>query len=428
MSTPAPQVGPPTGPRPLRALLVEFESPGALLGAAEKVRDAGYRKWDTFSPFPVHGIDEAMGIRMTRLPWIVFALGAFGCLNGLLLAWYTNATSPDLFAWLNLPAFLQGYNYLVSGKPEFSLPANIPVIFETTVLLAAFGAVFGMFALNNLPWHHNPLFGSARFRRVTNDRFFLAIETADPKFHEQKTVQLLQSLGGTAPERIEELPGPTSFPKVFQVVGLFILTLLLIPPLVVAKARVSRSTEPRIHIIQDMDNQERFKSQQLNTFFADQRASRGIVTGTIARGDLDGGRYFLTGRIGADFGTGFPAEVAVDLAFLERGQQRFMIYCAPCHGIDGRGEGIVHARAQKLDTNSWVQPTSMLMETVVARPDGHLYNTIANGIRSMPPYGDQIPPADRWAIVAYVRALQRAEAGSPDDLTPEQREALRIQR
>ena len=164
----------------LEGLLVEFDSPGALLTAAERVRDAGYKKWDTHTPFPVHGIDEAMGIRPTRLPLIIFVLGFLGCLGGLGLQWWTNATGAVDFP--GLPSFVQGYNFPISGKPQFSLPANIPIIFETTVLFAALAAVFGMLAMNNLPRHHAALFASERFRRTTADRFFIYVEAADPKF------------------------------------------------------------------------------------------------------------------------------------------------------------------------------------------------------------------------------------------------------
>jgi hypothetical protein len=171
------------------AILAEFDSVDAILAAAEKVRDAGYKRWDVHAPFPVHGIDDAMGIKPTILPWLVLGGGITGCIGGLALAWYTNAFE---------------YPFLISGKPQFSLPANIPVVFETTVLLSAFGAVFGMLGLNRLPWHYNPLFRKKGFSRVTNDRFVVVIEATDPLFDTQRTTELLNSLSPICVEEVED--------------------------------------------------------------------------------------------------------------------------------------------------------------------------------------------------------------------------------
>ncbi|MGI9013725.1 MAG: DUF3341 domain-containing protein [Phycisphaerales bacterium] len=181
-------------------LLAEFDNPGALMHAAEKVRDAGYTKWDCHTPFPVHGLDKSMGIRMTKLPIFVFFCGLTGATLGVALQWFTNASDLTLYA----PMEVVGYPYPISGKPLWSLPANIPVIFELTILLSAFGAVFGMLGLNGLPRLYHPLFTSARFRRVTNDRFFIVIETADGRFDRQRTEGLLRDAGATHIEVIED--------------------------------------------------------------------------------------------------------------------------------------------------------------------------------------------------------------------------------
>jgi len=169
--------------------LVEFKDVESLLSAAEKIRDAGYTRWDAHTPFPVHGLNDAMGLRATRLPWIVFLAGLAGAGTGLGLQWFTNAFD---------------YPFLISGKPLFSLPANIPVVFELTILFAAVAAFVGMLALNGLPRPYHALFGSRRFRRVTADRFFISVEAADPRFDEERTWSLLESLGGEGLERIEE--------------------------------------------------------------------------------------------------------------------------------------------------------------------------------------------------------------------------------
>lgn len=423
MSTSALPTAAPTQPT-FRGYLVEFDSPGALISAAEQVRDAGFTKWDTHSPFPVHGIDAAMGIRPTRLPWIIFLFGVVGCGLGVLLQWWTNAANPADYLWL--PNFLRPYDFFVSGKPDFSLPANIPVIFEMTVLFAALAAVFGMLAMNNLPRHHNPLFDCDRFRRVTADRFYLFIQDDDPKFDAQRTKALLDGLGGIAVESVLEQPSPNRWPTAITIGTIIVVCLALFPPLLVARARVALSREPRIHLVQDMDNQERFKAQQANPYFADARADRPPIEGTVARTDPIVDTPLLTGKT-ADGAwlQGYPPELTVTDAFVKHGQVKFNVYCAPCHGLGGFGDGTVPARAMELDTEGYVQPTSMHDQVVLDRENGHIFNTITNGIRSMPPYGSQIPPKDRWAIISYVRALELSQRADLEDVPTEVRPTLR---
>lgn len=413
---------PDTAPR-LDGLLVEFDSPGALLTAAEQMRDAGYTKWDTHSPFPVHGIDQAMGVRPTRLPWIVLICGLLGCGLGVLLQWWTNSTDPTRFS--SVPVHFQGYDFQLSGKPLFSLPANIPVIFELTVLLAAIAAVVGMLAMNNLPLHRQAIHTVDRFKRVTADRFFITVSAADPRFEATRTAQFLTTLGGTAIERVEDPPTSNGLPRALVIGGLILIALALLPPLFVAKARLATSSEPRIHIIRDMANQERFKAQQANPIFSDGRELRPQVPGTVARGDLRDDPHFYQGLVSGEWATTYPPQIEQTAGFIRRGQQRFNIYCASCHGLGGAGDGIVAKRAADLGTPGWNPPTSLVGEAVRERPHGHVFNTITNGIRTMPPYGDQIPEQDRWAIVAYVRALQRSQNAALEDVPPEVRSELR---
>jgi len=183
--------GPPDVPiRPeLAGLLAEFNTVDEIFHAAAEIRAAGYKTWDVHSPFPIHGIDAVIGIRPTILPWLVLCGGLTGLGGGLLLQWWCNAYD---------------YPILVSGKPFFSLPANIPIIFECTVLFSALTTVFGMLGLNRLPLLYNPIFKSARFKRVTNDKFFIWMAASDPKFDEQTTTQFLGSLGAANVERIED--------------------------------------------------------------------------------------------------------------------------------------------------------------------------------------------------------------------------------
>ena len=168
---------------PLFAMGAQFESARDLYHAAEKVRDAGYKKWDTYSPFPIHGMDEAMGLPKSWLSALVFIGGLTG---------FTLAVSTEF----GVSCFL--YPLVVAGKPTnlMTIPAFFPIMFELTILFSALTATFGMFALNGLPRWNHPLFNWNSFEKVTEDKFFIAIEAKDPQFSPSATAKLLQTLGG----------------------------------------------------------------------------------------------------------------------------------------------------------------------------------------------------------------------------------------
>jgi hypothetical protein len=169
-------------------LLAEFSTPAALYHACEKVRDAGYTKWDSHSPFPVHGIEKAMGLKASPLPYVCFAAGMAGAGGAMLLQWWTST---------------QAYKFVISGKPLFSWPAFVPITFELGVLFGALGAFVGMLAVNQLPRHHHSLFSSERFGRATDDKFFISIESTDPKYDELSTRRFLEHLHADSVERVE---------------------------------------------------------------------------------------------------------------------------------------------------------------------------------------------------------------------------------
>lgn len=173
---------------PSFGLLAEFASPADLYHACERVRDAGYTRWDAHSPFPVHGLERAMGIRRSILPWIILVAGLTGAILGFVLQW-----------WVHVSA----YPLVISGKPFFAWPAFIPITFELGVLFGAFGAVIGMLALNRLPMHYHPLFHAKIFERVTDDAFFISIESWDPRFDASATRTLLEGLGARRVELVE---------------------------------------------------------------------------------------------------------------------------------------------------------------------------------------------------------------------------------
>ena len=170
-------------------IIAEFETAADILRAAEKVRDAGFRRWDVYSPFPVHGMDKAMGMKNSKVGWFSFIGGVSGYTLGMVMIWWMNAYD---------------YPILVGGKPMFSPLSAFPPSYELTILLGSFGAIFGMLFLNRLPRLYHPLLKNRRFALATHDRFFVVIETTDPKYSEVETRRLLEGLGSKHIEVVEE--------------------------------------------------------------------------------------------------------------------------------------------------------------------------------------------------------------------------------
>jgi hypothetical protein len=170
-------------------IMAEFDSPGAVLHAAEKVRDAGYHRWDVFSPFPVHGLEKVMGLGNSLVGWFALAFGGGAFLGTLGLIWFCNSFD---------------YPLIVGGKPMFSLPMSFVPAYILLVLGSAVGAFVGMVALNQLPRHHHPLFNKKRFELVSRDKFFLVIGAMDPKFSETATRKVLEEVGGKHIDIVED--------------------------------------------------------------------------------------------------------------------------------------------------------------------------------------------------------------------------------
>ena len=207
----------------------------------------------------------------------------------------------------------------------------------------------------------------------------------------------------TLPNKDTQVPG--------WIIGAIILVnmFLLIPPVLVAKARFSTSRATRIHVFYDMDQQQKYTAQSSNDLFRDGRSSRLPVPGTVARGQLNQDSHYYWGTVDGDWANSFPPEVDVNAALLARGEARYGIYCTPCHGISGHGDGMIARRTAVSDYGAWTV-TDLSSEKGLAHPIGELFNIIGHGINTMPGYKSQIPIEDRWAIVAHVKAIQFSQS------------------
>lgn len=178
---------------PIHGVLAEYPTPAAVYHAAEVMRDAGYTKWDVHAPFPIHGIDHAMGIPRTKLPLLCAMGAAAGVGMGLLMQYWMTAVD---------------YPLVVQGKPFGAWEPFVPITFELGILLTAFTTLIGMLALNGLPRWNHPLFNSTRFLRTSDDVFMISVESQDPKFDPDSTRALLRDAGAVSIELVEETPEP----------------------------------------------------------------------------------------------------------------------------------------------------------------------------------------------------------------------------
>lgn len=422
-------------------LMAEYEDENKLLDACRRVRDSGYTRTDAFTPFPVHGIDEALGIKPTVLPWFTLCAGATGTTIALTMQYWFNAVD---------------YPYIISGKPFASWPAFIPVAFELTVLFAAFTTVFAMLGLNGLPKFSNPVFTNPKFDRSTDDRFFLWVDSRDKYFNAEKVQSLLGDTGSLGIDEVREDDSSDEVPRWILLTAFAGILVTLIPGAIVLNMRNSKSGSPRFHVFFDMDFQPKKKPQTTTTIFDDGRVQRPPVPGTIARGEIGDSDEFLLGYTpdedvafavagsqrlvslqqdgengeeqANEDGAAAPADEAVKLNFVtefpltvdedlyELGKREFEQNCTACHGFGGYGDGLVSQRALNLNQGDWLQPTSVHDAKVREQPIGQIFHTITNGKGKMGSYKASLTPRERWAVVLYVKALQRSQNAEASDV------------
>jgi mono/diheme cytochrome c family protein len=430
-------------------LLAEFPGPEQLLAATRAAHRAGYRRMDAYTPFPVHGLAQALGLRQTRLPWIVLAGGIIGCLGGFGMQYF---------------AFVLHYPYNIGGRPLNSWPSWIIITFEMTILCAAFAAVFGMLALNGLPRPYHPLFYVPNFELASRTHFFLCIEARDPKFDLHDTQVFLRTLRptdlaivpvsklkedrGPAEPAVafvpETMPGRVASPAIgghdagrredgegatrpvadvggtggaSGTGGTHVPTLLLglLLPALALLGLGGGCDEANIDLQGNLEDHGRITAMEPTPFFADGTSARPIVDGTVARGDARLDEHLYTGMVNGREAAEFPFPITRQV--LARGREQFEVFCSHCHNSTGDGNGMIVQRG-------FTPPPSFHTDRLRNAPPGHYFNVITNGWGAMYSHNDRVKVEDRWAIAAYIRTLQLAQRVDPSQLPPDDQQKL----
>ena len=369
------------------AVLGVFETPDALMKAIPKVRASQLGTVEAYTPYPIHGIDEALGLRRSPLGGMVLVMGILGALTAFGFQYWISAVD---------------YPIITGGKAVGSWEAFIPIMFEVTVLFATFTAGLGMLLLlNRLPFFGHPVLSSKAITGITRDRYALALEAENEAFDASAAARVLQEAGAT---EVEILPAPDRSPfltsdYILRVAG-GIFTACLGAGLVMYFAI---KLFPVLAPMKYMQDQPRLNAQKPSSFFKDGHGMQRPVAGTVARGHLP-------------TATGTQEEAAALVNPLPRtkeifavGRQAYKNRCEVCHGAVGDGMG-------SLTAAYGAKPANLQAQQFRDYPDGKIYWAIVNGKNAMPSHAADLSEPQRWAVVHYVRALQRAQNAKDEDL------------
>jgi mono/diheme cytochrome c family protein len=366
-----------------------FESAQALMDGIPTVRERKLGRLEAYTPYPIHGIDPALGFRKTPLAGMVFIMGLLGTATALFFQWWMSTVD---------------YPIPVGGKNLFSWQAFIPVMFEVTVLFATFTAGLGMlFILNKLPFWGHPILHSPIIARITKDAFALSIEAGRSAVDEDAARAALLEAGAT---HVEVVPFPAPAARwsldfvwrTFFGIGVACLVAGIAMYWVI-------KLFPTLPPIYYMDDQNRYDAYATSSFFADGRSMQMPVPGTVARGHLP---YTVATD---DEAARLVNPLAPSGEVLRSGKRAWMDHCSVCHGAVGDGVG-------SLTAAYGAKPANLHAQTFRAEvyPDGRLYHTIMKGKNAMPSYAADLTEQERWAVVHYVRALQRAQNAREEDV------------
>jgi len=373
----------------LYAVTALFDTPDAIMHAAAETSKAGYTRFDVNTPYPLHGMDKAMRLKSSKMGYWAFVFGTMGAALGI-----------GFISWVAL----EGYALVLGGKPYWSWPAFVPVTFEVTVLLASVLSTVTMIVFYfKFPNNAHPLHDTPYMKAVSSDRFGLCILAMDPKFDESDAKNFLKRLGGRE-------VGPVYYDDTEIAHGQKLFDLKFLGVLAVTALVVSTATYVTLnHLLylppfDWMVVQEKLKPQKPSELFTNGIGMRPPVEGTVARGFLP---YPFSGKPD-DAGKYLVNPLLPTRDVIERGHQRFLTFCSPCHGNFGRGDSRLQGQ--------FPTPPTLHSDKVRSWPDGSIYNVLTEGQNVMPGYASQISRDDRWAIIHYIRVLQRAQHAKESDL------------
>ena len=375
----------------LFAVAALFDTPDQIIHAAEKVSGSGYKKFDVLTPYPVHGMDDAMNLKQSKIGWVGLLAGMSGTSLAFLMIWW-----------------MVGVNYpnIFGGKPFFNLPASIPIMFELTVLISALTLVGSLIAIfMKLPNNANPLMDTEFVKRVTSDKFGIYIEAKDAKFNLDEVRAMFEGLGSSSVSNIHEVVydlGDTKNPMLnTKFIGLLVGTSIVTVAVTYFVLNVLLFMPP----FNWMHYQPRVDPQTDSKFFKDGFSMRRPVEGTVARGFIP---YEYKGMPDS-LVVITPNPLPVTQKVLDLGKKRFDTYCSPCHGFYGKGDSRLRGQ--------FPVPPSLHSVKVTNWKDANIYHVITNGQNTMPSYASSISRDDRWAIIHYLRVLQRSQNALDSDLT-----------
>jgi mono/diheme cytochrome c family protein len=363
-----------------------FNTPDQIISAANKTDSAGYKKFDVNTPYPVHGMDKAMGLKPSTLGYVTLFFGFSAAAFILLFMWWTLS---------------RNYPMIIGGKPYFALPAFVPITFESAVLLAAISTFLGMLAVYfKLPANSHPLHESAYMKAVSSDKYGLVIESDDPLFDLSKTDSFIRSLN---PSSVELIYYPEKeIYSLFQ--PRFLLLLVMVALLVSASTYVTLNRLLFITPFGWMSEQDKEISQRKSIYFSDGFSMRKPVSGTVARGFIPYPYMGQTTPASLLTNPLLPTEEVLAL-----GKRKFLTFCSPCHGNTADGDSRLRGQ--------FPSPPTLHSDKIRKYPDGMIYHIITNGQNAMPSYASQVTREERWAIINYIRVLQRAKDANPSDLS-----------
>jgi hypothetical protein len=364
-----------------------FDSPELLLKAIPAVKSRTKAQLEAYTPYPVEGVAELLGLRKSPIGGMVLIMGVIGAISAIVFQLWANGID---------------YPLIVAGKPVLSWEAFIPIMFEVTVLFATFTAGLGMLLLlNRLPLFRSPMLRSKSMSLITRDKFALAVEVRGLELNLEDISDVLQSAGAMQIEIVKEPEplGPASPKLLFSVFGAIAISCVIAGFLTYWALKLFPIAPPMSHMLV----QPRLDPQKADSFFKDDFGMRMPVPGTVSRRSIP---YAIRVQEEAS-GLVNPLPRAEEV--LSLGRKAFNSSCAVCHGLLGEGHGTLTAAYG-------AKPANLISPKAMELPDGQIYHVIRMGRNAMPSYSADLVENERWAAVHYIRVLQRSMNAKDEDL------------